>query len=195
MRKKPKKTLPKRTKREDKLIAYHEAGHAVMAYHKGGKFPSIHMDVNHLLPNVDAAVAPVKWPSGKGTKRNKGLYRLAGMAVVAILLKNPDEHKEKRNIDDLIIFCKLWETTQEQEKNFLELYSESINFFKDPIIWKQVKRLVKMLLKARILGFDEFKLCIDSVKDKKQEKEYYEVLKTYNILNSLKKTGHKKHKK
>jgi len=171
MKKKSKKAAPKRTKSFDKLVAYHEAGHAVMAYHKGGKFPSMHMDLSHLLPNVVAAVAPVKWPSGKGTERNEGLYRLAGRVVVEILLKNPDEYKENRNIDDLNKFCKLWKTKQEREKYFLELYLESITFFKEPVIWKQVEIVAEYFLERRLLTYDDVELCIKSVESKKRKKQ------------------------
>ena len=164
------KNPSERSKSLDNLIAYHEAGHAVMAFHKGGKFMGVGIDISRFVADADGVVAGLEWSSKKGTRKNNGLVLLAGMSAVAILRECP--YCEDRNRSDIEAFYKLWRTKKTVRDNFHKLYSEAIEFLSNPEVWRQVEVVATILLKKGVLLYKEVQLCIES-EERKEDFEFY----------------------
>jgi hypothetical protein len=164
----------KRSKYLDNPIAYHEAGHAVMAFYRGGRFDGIAIceNVSWAIDGMGGAVVNLKWPSKKGTRKNKGLVLLAGMSAVAILRECPDEYREDRNKSDIDEFFKLWPTKKLGRNNWQKFYLEDVQFLSRTTVWRQVEVVATTLLKKRRLTYGEVKLCIESVVDKKRKNDF-----------------------
>lgn len=183
------KVTKKRSKSQDELIAYHEAGHAVMAFNKGGRFVGITICKKIMqkhFPDGAGLLFGIKWPSKKGTKKNKGLVLLAGMSAVEhlqlcravrnqsdeeILRKCFNEYLEDRNKDDKEAFCKLWRTEKVVRNNFHKLYPEAVQILKSPKIWRQVEVVATTLLKTKMLLYEGVQLCIESLVDKEKKED------------------------
>lgn len=162
MKKKRKKTAPKRTQHEDKLIAYHEAGHAVMALHKGSKYIEVDIDLPDFISDkTGVAAVCLVWQSKKETRKNKGLVLLAGFASECIMLNDvPHARISDTSQNDYSEFSKLWKTKEAREKNRDKLLIESVKFLKKPKIWRQVEIIADALLNVRQLNYRQLKSLI-----------------------------------
>ena len=178
-REKMTKIAKKRSKYMDKLIAYHEAGHAVMAYHKGGIFFGITIDENSQLQKIqaDGVLVGFQWQDEKATREKQALVLLAGLSAVAILQGCPDEYREDRNQSDIGKYFKLWAAKKLAQDNWPRFYLEGVEFLSKPTVWKQVEIVASTLLKKRLLSYDEVQLCIESVVDKKRKNDFEVYLK------------------
>lgn len=165
------------------MIAYHEAGHVVMAIHKGAKVKAVSIDLPDFVADrfdADGLTLETTWPSRKGTRKNKGLVLLAGMISVDILSGcRADNYGDDRNRSDLQKFSELWPTKEDAQGNLCELYAEAAEFLFQSKTWEQVKIIAETLLKRRWLLDFEVKLYIESVvneKGKRALEDYLEII-------------------
>jgi hypothetical protein len=177
-----KELFKKQNKHLDKLTAYHEAGHAVMAFYKGCRFTCVVLGINLPDTTIDGLTGVIKptWPSKKGTRKNRGLLLFAGMSAIAILQKNPDAYCNKGNQSDINDFFKLWPTKKQGQTNWPKFYNEAIQFLNQPTVWQQVEVVATTLMKKRALLYGEVKLCIESVVDKERKND----LETYLAITN-----------
>lgn len=169
----------KQSEEPDKLRAYHEAGHAVMAFHKGGIFFGITIAkkiVNFKKLDADGIFVGLRWPSKKGTRKNKGLVLLAGLTAVGILRGATTQYHRDRDKSDMDSFFQLFPKKEDRCAKWLEWCGEANQFLSQTTVWSQVKVVATTLLKQRVLTYDEVKLCIESVIDKERKKDFEDYL-------------------
>lgn len=150
-----------------KLVAYHEAAHAVMAVHVGAKFEGVGICPDAKGLPFEGAAGGIRWPRAK---RKRGLILLAGMAAITIL-KSPANDEEAKLImassaSDFDAFRKLWPTDEEMLGQFCVLWDEARDYLSDPDTWRQVTAVAKMLVERRVLDYDMVCLRIEVEKAK-----------------------------
>jgi hypothetical protein len=115
---------PTRPRSKRELTAYHKAGHAVMAFHKGGLFTLVVIDQDHtnLMTHSTSEIWNLEFPPQKARIENVGLTILAGIVAEDVFQECRHRYYEVKNEEDIEAFSQLWPTEDQREDSWEKLY-------------------------------------------------------------------------
>lgn len=185
---------PEFTKAIEKETAYHEAGHVVMALHKGIPFNYVTMGsrkprksphIKEKFPLIFLFVKKVKIPHypivyTKLQQRHFAHYFLAGWVAEQLATKKAKQILQKKPEcsrrhftmgSDLRKYEWLFPTKKDADKNFMVLLNETYEILlSSPILRRQIRIIASVLLNEKKLSYQQVNKLLKSLNRKRIEK-------------------------
>jgi ATP-dependent Zn protease len=141
---------------DEALFAYHEAGHAVMACHLGGRLLSVSIERNHLDLPRQAGLVTAEWPSANSS--NQKSFAENCSRQIHVILAGPVAEAIYRGEPLHPSAVVEWQDDWQQALAQAELFEKS-----EPKRWKLLEQIYATLY--RILQQDMHWQAISEVAD------------------------------
>lgn len=154
----------KPTKYQYKLKAYHEAGHAIMAFYRNFWIGEVGIELQEGIDRrgyTEISVLDKPYTAyTKNEKKDLGFFIFAGMVAVGILRKKPYQYHTEMDKYDRIELFKLYTKNEQKDLYWLHRFEVYI-FLSQPLVWQQVKTVANELLNKKKLTGDDIRKFIE----------------------------------